>query len=301
MEWRQTLKLLQTSDVQCATENFRSPAAYDYTDELGRSTSREAFIPSISSQIGYNPDVGTVEDLQKRHLGSVVALSGGKDKLLLPRQLTPEMLKRHLGSIVAASATGSKQKQILSQMEKRYLGSVLSKSGFASNSARQRSGSSDESLTKSKRHLGAMAKINSKPFKRTREFDDTESGEISDDLFYDYPVDINNRVDGDSDGFQDSNVVSIKTKRFLGSLARGGWFPRQFRGFTAENPYDKRHVGSAARVGWLPLSKSDRDYFGEGTGFKRNIQSVKQIQYAAPVNTWGWGRQREKRSNTISY
>lgn len=83
---------------------------------------------------------------------------------------------------------------------------------------------------------------------------------------------------------------------FSGSLARGGWFPRQFRGFVAaENPYDKRHIGSAARMGFVPLTKSDRDgyFFGEG-GFKRNVQSLKQNQFGSPSNyNWGWGRQRE--------
>jgi hypothetical protein len=75
---------------------------------------------------------------------------------------------------------------------------------------------------------------------------------------------------------------------FLGSLARVGWFPRQFRGIVSENPYEKRHIGSAARLGWVPLSsKWDRpeDGFGERGGFKRNIQSLRKANFAVQ-NQW---------------
>ncbi|CAG7726959.1 unnamed protein product [Allacma fusca] len=52
-----------------------------------------------------------------------------------------------------------------------------------------------------------------------------------------------------------------KFKRFLGSLARGGWFPRQFRGFVSPNNYQqKRHIGSVARLGWLPYKNNREDY-----------------------------------------
>ncbi|CAL8110512.1 unnamed protein product [Orchesella dallaii] len=58
----------------------------------------------------------------------------------------------------------------------------------------------------------------------------------------------------------------IKSKRFLGPLARGGWFPRHFRGIISENSFGKRHIGSLARLGWMPHAK------GAGTGRLNDLE-----------------------------
>lgn len=38
-------------------------------------------------------------------------------------------------------------------------------------------------------------------------------------------------------------------------MARGGWFPRSFRGYNSDTtqgqPWDKRHLGTMAKLGWL--------------------------------------------------
>lgn len=205
-------QLLLPNDVKCAYQNLYNP---DYLDELEQEsqdkTSDEDF---LTPSIYIHPDDGGFHNgekdlLEKRHLGAVTAL---KDRFQFQRQpmMTSEMLKRHLGSIV------SLKKQNLSQMEKRYLGSVAPKSGFRPLSKLTQS----ERFT-SKRHVGAMAKINSKPFKRDggEGMWDTgsrgivwNSGESSGETFDEYPVDADL---GNADGFQD-NPVTIKTKRFLG-------------------------------------------------------------------------------------
>ena len=67
-------------------------------------------------------------------------------------------------------------------------------------------------------------------------------------------------------------------------MARGGWFPRQFRGFVAEpqSQWDKRHVGAVARLGWMPHSKHLNNRPNSEWNSKRNIGSLRKNQIWTP-------------------
>ncbi|CAG9817917.1 unnamed protein product, partial [Phaedon cochleariae] len=109
-----------------------------------------------------------------------------------------------------------------------------------------------------KRNLQAL-KAQSKQFKRstkvrTKREIDYENEE------YPSPYDYDDLV-------QDLNsLYPVSDKRFLGSVAKTGWF-RQTSSYPKNNP-EKRHIGALARLGWLPAFRHTRRFnrSGRSTG-----------------------------------
>ncbi|XP_050298954.1 uncharacterized protein LOC126737909 isoform X2 [Anthonomus grandis grandis] len=64
-------------------------------------------------------------------------------------------------------------------------------------------------------------------------------------------------------------LYAVEDKRFLGSVAKSGWFrPSSYSSFSSLP--EKRHVAALARLGWLPSYRSIRRFNRSGRSFLRS-------------------------------
>ncbi|KAJ9574101.1 hypothetical protein L9F63_008515, partial [Diploptera punctata] len=149
-------------------------------------------------------------------------------------------LLRH-GSLPVGGSAGAEMNE-----DKRHIGSLAAKGSFQVHKKSVRSAGRDEpaynSTTKneenkrSKRQATYLANSDEFPMPVLQNTD-----------LFDYE-DLTDILNGDA----------APEKRFLGSVARSGWFRDNGNRMLHTSTMTKRHIGSLARLGWLPAFRSSR-------------------------------------------
>ncbi|CAG9767362.1 unnamed protein product [Ceutorhynchus assimilis] len=94
-----------------------------------------------------------------------------------------------------------------------------------------------------------------------------EADYFENELIYQMPVDYEDILQDLAATTQDA-AYPVEDKRFLGSVAKTGWFRPTTRGITSLTSLpDKRHVAALARLGWLPAYRSVRRFNRSGRSF----------------------------------
>jgi len=197
---------------------------------FGRDSSKE------KKHIGAAFGSGFTDPFDKRFLGSALGTGYGGKRFLGSALGTGYGGKRFLG---AALGTGYGGKRFLGSamsngygrsFDKRFLGSALNHGTISGPDKKSVGSALDQGF-------GPQSHI----IKRS-------------------VVMVPSTFESDANDYDDQDEIVLPAKRFLGSLARSGWFPTNIRRSTYYSP-SKRHIGAVARMGWLPTtSRSQRSY-----------------------------------------
>ncbi|XP_063916344.1 neuropeptide-like 1 [Zophobas morio] len=180
----------------------------------------------------------------------------------------PSYGKRYLGSLMRGGDfqyTGKRNIASLAREGGRFVGkrnaAALLRQDNYLNAQRNEDKAEDSQAGGGKRNIASIKAQYSGKFKRSARnkrqasYFDTESGE------YPAPVYQNQNVD-DYEELMNALTEAYPNndKRFLGSVAKTGWFRPTSR-FRAP---EKRHIGALARLGWLPTLRNVRRFNRSG-------------------------------------